>query len=283
MRIIEDVAEMQKWSETERCAGRRLVFVPTMGKLHDGHLSLVREGRRWGDRLVVSIFVNPAQFGPHEDFATYPRDPLRDRELLEKENVDILFSPSADAIYPESFQTYIEVEQLSRPLCGPFRPGHFRGVATVVAKLFNIVRPHVAVFGSKDYQQLQVVRRLVEDLNFDVEIVSHPTVREKDGLAMSSRNSYLSGEERIAALSLHRSLKKAESLLREGERQSRRIIEAAQAEIDKEPLARVEYIALCDPENLEPVEVVEERALLALAVRVGRTRLIDNAVLELKK
>jgi pantoate--beta-alanine ligase len=283
MRIIEDVAEMQRWSDTARCAGKRLVFVPTMGKLHDGHLSLVREGRRRGDLLVVSIFVNPAQFAPHEDFATYPRDPLRDRALLEKENVDILFSPSAETIYPRNFQTYIEVEQLSRPLCGPFRPGHFRGVATVVAKLFNIVRPHVAVFGSKDYQQLQVVRRLVEDLNFDVEILSHPTVREKDGLAMSSRNSYLSGEEKIAALSLHRSLKRAESLLRDGERQSRRIIEAARAEIDKEPLARVEYIALCDPENLEPVEVVGERALLALAVRIGRTRLIDNAVLELKR
>lgn len=283
MRVIEKIEEMRQWSETERCAGRRIVFVPTMGSLHEGHLSLVREGKKRGERLVVSIFVNPAQFGPNEDFAAYPRDPGRDHELLEKEKVDLLFSPSADAMVPKNSQAYVEVEQLSRPLCGPFRPGHFRGVATVVTKLLNIVRPHVALFGEKDYQQLQVVRRLVKDLDMDVEIVSHPTVREKDGLAMSSRNSYLNGKERSAASSLYRALKKAESLARQGQRESRRIVEAAEAEIVEEPLARVEYIEVCDPESLDPVEIIRERALLALAVRIGKTRLIDNIILQAEK
>jgi pantoate--beta-alanine ligase len=279
MRIIEDIVEMQRWSEAERSAGRRIVFVPTMGYLHEGHLSLVRDGKRRGDRLVVSIFVNPTQFGPNEDYAAYPRDATRDRELLEKEGVDILFSPAAEAMYPEDSQTSVEVSRLSDPLCGGFRPGHFRGVATVVAKLFNIVKPHVAVFGEKDYQQLQVIRRLGQDLNFDVEIASHPTVRENDGLAMSSRNAYLSREERSAALALYRALERAQALVDQGERQSARIAAAAGEVIGKEPLARVEYIEVCDAETLEAAETIDRRALLALAVRIGRTRLIDNTVL----
>jgi pantoate--beta-alanine ligase len=279
MRTIEQIREMQRWSEAERRAGKRIALVPTMGFLHDGHLRLVREGKERGDRLVVSLFVNPIQFGPQEDYRVYPRDFERDRALLEEERVDILFRPAPEEMYPAGYRTHVEVEGLSQRLCGAFRPGHFRGVATVVAKLLNIVRPHVAIFGAKDYQQLQVIRRLAEDLNFDVEIVGHPTARDKDGLAMSSRNAYLSQEERKAALSLHRSLSKAESLVRHGEREGKGIIEAVRAEIDKEPLARVEYVQLCRPDSLEEVERVQGEALLALAVWIGKARLIDNTIL----
>jgi pantoate--beta-alanine ligase len=280
MRVIENIQEMREWSEAERRAGRRVVLVPTMGALHEGHLSLVREGIKKGERTVVSLFVNPAQFGPNEDLATYPRDFARDREMLEKENVDILFHPPAAEIYPDGYQTYIDVEKLGPLLCGEFRPGHFRGVATVVAKLFNIVRPHAAIFGEKDYQQLQLIRRMTKDLNFDVEVAGYPTVREQDGLAMSSRNVYLSRQERAAALSLSRSLKQAESLVRQGERESERIVAAVRAEIEEEPLARIEYARVCDPETLEEVATVKGAAVLALAVRVGEARLIDNTTLK---
>ena len=280
MRIIESIQEMRFWSDAERREGRRIVLVPTMGALHEGHLSLVRDGRKRGERLVVSLFVNPAQFAPQEDFAAYPRDFERDQVLLEKEKVDVLFHPSVSEIYPEGYQSYVEVEKLSPLLCGEFRPGHFRGVATVVAKLFNIVRPHAAIFGAKDYQQLQLIRRTVRDLNFDVEVVGHPTVRDQDGLAVSSRNVYLSREERAAALALHRSLKRAESLVLRGERESKRIIDAMRAEIEKEPLARIEYVKVCHPETLEQVARVEGEALLALAVWVGKARLIDNTILK---
>jgi pantoate--beta-alanine ligase len=279
MITIENIREMQEWSERERRAGGRIAFVPTMGFLHDGHLELVREGKKRGDRLVVSIFVNPAQFGPQEDFAGYPRDLERDKRLLESEGVDVIFHPAVDEMYPAGYQTYVEVEKLGRFLCGALRPGHFRGVATILVKLFNSVRPHTVVLGAKDYQQLRIVQRMVEDLNFPIEVVGHPIVREKDGLAMSSRNAYLADEERQAALSLSRSLKKAESLVRSGETQSRRIVEAIQAEIEKEPLARLEYARVCHPESLEEVERIDGSALLALAVRVGKARLIDNALL----
>lgn len=280
MRVIESLREMQEWSERERCAGKRVAFVPTMGFLHQGHLELVRDGRKRGDRLVVSIFVNPAQFGPKEDFAAYPRDFERDHRLLEMERVDVLFHPIGAAMYPEGHQTYVEVESLSPLLCGAFRPGHFRGVATVLVKLFHIVRPHLVILGAKDYQQLQIARCMVKDLNFDIEVIGHPTVREKDGLAMSSRNAYLNEEERRAALSLYRSLKNAESLVRGGEMQSRRLIDAVRAEIEKEPLARLEYARVCHPESLDDVEEIEGEAVLALAVRVGKARLIDNTLLK---
>jgi pantoate--beta-alanine ligase len=281
MKIIEYVSEMQQWSERERCNGRRIALVPTMGSLHEGHLSLVREGRKRADRLVVSLFVNPAQFGPHEDFAAYPRDFERDRRLLENENVDILFHPSSEEIYPNGYQTYVDVEKLSGLLCGARRPGHFRGVATVVAKLFNIVRPHLAIFGEKDFQQLQIIRRLSEDLNLNVEIVSHPIVRELDGLAMSSRNAYLNAHERRAALCLFRALRKARCLVNRDEGNRRAIIAAAIAEIEREPLAKIEYIELCDPVTLQEVNQITDRALLALAVQIGKARLIDNCMLEL--
>ena len=279
MRIIEHISEMQDWSEGERCQGRRIAMVPTMGFLHEGHLSLVREGKKRGDRLVVSIFVNPKQFGPREDFASYPRDFDRDRKLLELEGTDVLFCPTNEEMYPAGNQTYVEVENLSAPLCGGSRPGHFRGVATVVAKLFNIARPHVAVFGCKDYQQLQIIRRMVKDLNLGVEIVGHPIVREADGLAMSSRNAYLSAAEREAALCLSRALRQAETLLKEGETNSSVILERVGREIAREPLVRLEYAHLTDTENLLDLEQVRDSALLALAARIGKTRLIDNIIL----
>src|SRR5215475_13377304 len=217
MEIIEHIQEMQRWSEFQRYRGERIVLVPTMGFLHDAHLSLVRDGKKRGDRLIVSIFVNPAQFSPKEDFAAYPRDFERDRALLENEHVDVLFHPSVREIYPDGYQTHVDVSKLGVFLCGAHRPGHFQGVATVVTKLFNIVRPHVAIFGEKDYQQLQLVRRLVRDLNFEIEIVGHPIVREADGLAMSSRNIYLGPEERQAALCLSRSLGRAACVVKKGE------------------------------------------------------------------
>ena len=280
MQIIERVQEMSRWSEAQRRDGQRIVFIPTMGFLHEAHLCLVRDGKKRGDCVVVSIFVNPKQFAPSEDFADYPRDFARDRELLERESIDVLFHPSADEIYPASFQTLISVDKLSRLLCAPYRPGHFQGVATVVAKLFNIVRPHVAIFGEKDYQQLQVIRRLVRDLNFDIEIVGHPIVREADGLAISSRNVYLSPKERQAALCLSRSLSRGACMVKRGETQARAISEAVRAEIEKEPLAKVEYVTLCDSATLETVEKIQQAALLALAVRIGKTRLIDNRILK---
>jgi pantoate--beta-alanine ligase len=280
MQIIEPIQEMQRWSEIQRQRERRIVFVPTMGFLHEGHLSLVRDGKKRGDRLVVSVFVNPAQFSPNEDFAAYPRDFERDRRLLEKEHVDVLFHPSIQEIYPEDYQSHVNVDDLSVLLCGAHRPGHFQGVATVVTKLFNIVRPHVAIFGEKDYQQLQLIRRLVRDLNYDIEIVGHPIVREADGLAMSSRNFYLTPQERQAALCLSRSLRRAVCMVQRGETRGRVITTAVRAGIEKEPLAQVEYVTLCNSATLQPVEEIQESALLALAVRIGKTRLIDNQILK---
>ncbi len=280
MQIVAEIGEMQRWSEGQRRQGRRVVLVPTMGFLHDAHLELVREGRKRGDLLVVSIFVNPVQFSPGEDLASYPRDFEKDRQLLAEEGVDLLFYPKTESVYPPGFQAKVEVGELSRFLCGPYRPGHFQGVAIVVAKLFNMVRPHVAVFGLKDYQQFLVIRRLVEDMNFDIELVGYPIVREADGLAMSSRNSYLNEAERRAALCLSRALKKAQDLVQLGETNGGGILGEVRAEIAREPLARPEYLELCDPESLEAVERVQGKTLLALAVWVGRARLIDNSLLE---
>jgi pantoate--beta-alanine ligase len=276
MLILERIAQMQSWSDAERRQGRKIAFVPTMGFLHDGHLSLVRDGKRRGDRLVVSIFVNPAQFAPQEDFAAYPRDFDRDVKLLERAGVDVLFHPSAAEMYPQGHQTVISVEKLSAPLCGAFRPGHFQGVATVVAKLFNIVQPHVAIFGCKDFQQLRVVRQMVQDLGLRIEIVGHPTVRQPDGLAMSSRNAYLSAAEHQAALCLSRSLRVAACLVKAGERRPPAILDRVKREIEVEPLARLEYASLCDAETLLEVTELCDGALLALAVWIGNARLIDN-------
>ena len=270
---------MRDWSERERRSGRRIALVPTMGFLHEGHLSLVRDAKKRAGRVVVSIFVNPTQFGPGEDFAAYPRDLERDCGLLEQEQIDIVFHPTPGAMYPDGAETYVEVEKLSLALCGAMRPGHFRGVATAVAKLFNIVRPHVAIFGEKDYQQLQVIRKMVRDLSMEVEIVGHPIVREPDGLAMSSRNAYLTPDERRAAVCLSRSLCMAQRSVHSGETSAQSLLLLVRAELAKEPLANLEYVKLCDPESLMDVETIDRSALLALAVRFGRARLIDNWVL----
>jgi pantoate--beta-alanine ligase len=279
MRIIRNIKAMTDWSQAERQQGRRIAFVPTMGALHEGHLSLVRNAKTRGDRVVVSIFVNPRQFAPAEDFAAYPRNFVRDSGLLEAEAVDVLFHPAVEDVYPPDSQTNVEVDGLSKLLCGAQRPGHFQGVATVVTKLFNVVRPDVAIFGEKDYQQLQIIRRLVRDLFLDIEVIGHPIVRESDGVAMSSRNAYLNAEERTAARCLPRSLHKAECLVRQGEASAQAIAAAVIAELANEPLAVVQYVTISDVETLEQVEQIRGAAVLALAVTIGKARLIDNRVL----
>jgi len=256
-------------------------LVPTMGYLHEGHLSLARRARADSDHVVASIFVNPAQFGPAEDYQRYPRDPERDLHLLEAEGTDVVFMPSAEEMYPAGFDTWVEVGQsLTDRLEGAARPGHFRGVTTVVAKLFEIVRPQRVYFGQKDAQQLAVIRKMVADLNMDLEVVGLPTMREADGLAMSSRNSYLAGEERRAAIVLWRSLCRAEELFDGGERRAETICEAMRAVLAKEPLAQVEYVSVTDAATLQELERIAGPALVSLAVRIGRTRLIDNVTLE---
>lgn len=279
MQTIESVRDMQAWSDRARQAGRRVGFVPTMGYLHDGHMSLVREARRRADLCVASIFVNPMQFGANEDLGRYPRDLDRDRAMLEHEKVDALYLPTAQTMYPAGFQTAVTVEHVTEGLCGAARPGHFRGVATVVAKLFNAVKPHVAVFGEKDFQQLVTIRRMAADLDFDVEVVGAPTAREADGLAMSSRNSYLSDAERRAALCLSRALHAAGDLAAGGEVRTDRIVAEATRVLSAEPLARIDYVELVDPQTMRSAERIDGPALLALAVFIGKTRLIDNTVL----
>jgi pantoate--beta-alanine ligase len=261
--------------------GKTIALVPTMGYLHDGHVALLREGRKHGDVLILSIFVNPKQFGPSEDFQAYPRDLNRDLSLAEYAQADLVFTPEVGAMYETGHQTFVEQSLLPQHLCGLSRPGHFRGVATVVAKLFNIVKPHVAVFGEKDYQQLAIVRQMVRDLNFDIRIIGVPTVRELDGLAMSSRNAYLSEEERASALSLWKTLRQAQESVARGIRDAGQLLNQASDLIEACAHTRIDYVALCDPETLEEVSTIEGATLMALAVWVGKTRLIDNALLRL--
>jgi pantoate--beta-alanine ligase len=277
--VIPTVEQMQERAETLRRDGRRITCVPTMGFLHDGHLSLMRIAKRRADVLVVSIFVNPAQFGPEEDFETYPRNLERDLDLCAKENVDIVFTPKTAALYPDGYQSYVKLEHLPHHLCGLSRPVFFTGVATVVCKLFNIVHPHAAVFGEKDYQQLLIIRRMVKDLNINTEIIGAPIVREKDGLAMSSRNAYLTSDQRPAALTLYRSLVKARKRVETGERNAARILREARDLISAQPETDIDYLSICDPETLIDVERIDRTALMALAVKVGKTRLIDNTIL----
>lgn len=267
---------MQRRSRQLKAAGRTIAFVPTMGFLHEGHLSLMREGRRRADVLVASIFVNPTQFAPSEDFATYPRNPEGDSALTRAVGVDILFTPDPRTVYPEGYQTYVQLDALPHHLCGLSRPVFFRGVATVVTKLFHIVQPDIAIFGEKDYQQLMVIRRMVQDLDFGIEIVGGPTVREPDGLAMSSRNAYLTPAQRPAALSLYQSLQAAAAQVAGGERDAARVVAAARERIGAFPEAAVDYIAIVDPETLADVAVIDRPVRMALAVWVGKTRLIDN-------
>jgi len=278
MEIISTMREMSRISDELRSSGKTIVLVPTMGYFHEGHLSLMREGRRRGDVLVVSLFVNPTQFGEGEDYQIYPRDFSRDKALVEGIGVDILFVPTVEQMYPEGYQTFVETERITKPMEGQFRPSHFRGVTTVVAKLFNIVKPHIAIFGEKDFQQLAVIRRMVEDLNMGVEIIGMPIVRERDGLAMSSRNQYLTSDQREAALSLTRSLQEASQLFRSGERNAGRIIDAVERVIEPERDVTIEYVEIRDAKTLEEIEMIEGQAVIALAIKVGKVRLIDNLV-----
>ena len=278
MRIIETVSQMQETADSLR-KEKRIGFVPTMGYLHEGHLALVRKSRELADVTVVSIFVNPIQFGPSEDLAKYPRDLDRDMKLLEKEKADILFYPSYEEMYPKGYTTYVQVRGLEDYLCGQTRKGHFVGVATVVAKLFNMVKPHIAVFGQKDYQQLTIIERMVKDLNMDIQIIAHPTVREEGGLAMSSRNTYLSSAEREKALLIYSSIGRLQELVSAGERDSRRLKEEARRLLTSDNGVNIEYVSISDPETLEEIDSVKERAVYAVAVRIGKTRLIDNAML----
>ena len=281
MRVTKKISEAQVLARRIREEGKTIGLVPTMGYLHEGHLSLIRQARKDCQQVFISIFVNPTQFGPAEDYKSYPRDFLRDKRLAEKEGVDIIFAPSPGEMYPAPFHTFVEVEKLSEPLCGRSRPGHFRGVATVVAKLFNIIRPHIAYFGQKDAQQAIIIKRMVHDLDMDVEIEVLPIVREKDGLALSSRNQHLNEAERRAAPILYKSLQEAERMIKLGERQSRNIIRRMEEMIKGENLAKIDYLAIVDGEALKERERVEGKVFIALAVRIGKTRLIDNLMLEI--
>jgi pantoate--beta-alanine ligase len=278
VKIIQSVAEMQEFSEAERCRGRRIAFVPTMGYFHEGHLNLMRIGRKRGDCLIVSIYVNPAQFAPTEDLDAYPRDFERDRTLAEGVGVDVIFFPDNREIYPEGYQTHIEVEGVTNNLCGISRPQFFRGVTTVCTKLFHIVKPHVTIFGKKDFQQYVTIRRMVRDLNMDIEVVGMDTTRETDGLAMSSLNVYLNPEERKSALCLSRSLDLAGELYDNGERDAAIILGKVRAWIAGYPHTEIDYAQICDVKTMKDVSRIEGECVLALAVRVGKTRLIDNRV-----
>ena len=277
--IIRTASEIQTRSNILRRKGKTIALVPTMGFLHEGHLSLMREGRKRCDDLVVSIFVNPTQFGPGEDLEAYPRNLERDIELCRQVGVSAVFTPDKNELYGENFQTYVTLEKLPHHLCGLSRPVHFRGVATIVAKLFNIVKPHIAVFGQKDFQQLAVIRQMVRDLNFDIEIIGVPTVRKPDGLAMSSRNTYLTSRQRTSALCLYHSLRKAQEMVKNGEREASKIIAVTIALIESCPETQIDYVTICDPDTLEDVTEIEKPVLMALAVKVGRPRLIDNMIL----
>ena len=279
MKICSDIAAARVVCREARAQGRRLALVPTMGALHAGHLSLVRAAKAQCDVVMVSIFVNPTQFGLTEDLSRYPRPFEQDVQLLEKEGVDAVFAPSAEEMYRKGETTWINVEGLSEKLDGGSRPGHFRGVATIVSKLFNIIGPDVAFFGQKDAAQLAVIRRIVRDLNFPIEIVACPIVREPDGLAMSSRNAYLNSDDRRRALVLNRSLQEVEKEFAAGERDGARLISAAREIFAHETEVRVDYCAILDPDTLDPVERITTRTLVAVAAYVGNTRLIDNIVL----
>ena len=279
MKLITNIQEMRSFSSDAKKAGKSIVFVPTMGCLHEGHATLLKKGRGLGDVLVMGIFVNPIQFGPKEDYALYPRDLKKDLTLAEANKVDVVFNPDAEEMYPDNFQTTIEVEKLSNYLCGISRPGHFKGVATVVVKLFNIVKPDIALFGEKDYQQLLIIKKMVQDLNMNVTVVSMPIAREADGLAMSSRNNYLNKDERRAARCLYTALLKGKDMFHNGVTDAQAILQKMRNIIEAEPLAEVDYIKICNVNTLDDLERIADKTLLALAVKIGRTRLIDNIII----
>jgi len=278
LEIFNTVKDMQNKANQLREQGKRIAFVPTMGYFHEGHLDLMREGRKRGDYLVISIFVNPTQFGPTEDLDKYPRDFERDRAMAEQVGVDAIFFPDNAGMYPPHYQTYVDVEEVTRYLCGASRQGHFRGVATVCAKLFNIVKPHVTVFGKKDFQQLVTIKTMIRDLNMDIEVIGMPTTREPDGLAMSSRNVYLSVEERKSALSLSRSLALAKKLFEAGENDAGKILAEVIRYIESYPHTLIDYVRISNVDTVEEARQVGVDTFIALAVKVGKTRLIDNYV-----
>lgn len=279
MKICKTIEAIYVSSSDLRRNGGRLGLVPTMGALHEGHLSLIRAARVQSDAVAVSIFVNPTQFGPNEDFSQYPRNFGRDCEILGKEDVTLLFAPRVDEMYPNGASTWVTVEGLSERLCGKSRPGHFRGVTTIVSKLFHIIQPDAAFFGQKDAAQLAIIRRMVLDLNFPVQIVGCPIVREPDGLALSSRNAYLDSQQRTAATALYRCLQEIQKVFDQGERQAEKLIDAGKRILADVPLLRLDYLEIVNPESLEEIKIVSTEALLAVAGFLGATRLIDNMVL----
>ncbi|MCX6354540.1 MAG: pantoate--beta-alanine ligase [Candidatus Aureabacteria bacterium] len=280
MRIITAIKEMQSYVKHNYRRGRKIALVPTMGYFHDGHVMLIREARKLCDRLVVSIFVNPLQFGRGEDFATYPRDMKRDLDLAKEEGTNVVFAPTADEFYPPGYSTFVDEEKISKKLCGGFRPGHFKGVTTVVAKLFNIIRPHTAVFGQKDAQQVAIIKKMVRELSYPIHIIVIQTIREKNGLACSSRNEYLTVHERKDAALLYASLQKAQDMVKAGVRDAGKIAESIRAHLASSPVIKPEYVELVNPNTLERVSQIGERTLIALAAHVGMTRLIDNIFVE---
>ncbi len=269
---------MQSFSTSLRMEGKKIAFVPTMGYFLEGHLFLMKEARKMADCVVVSIYVNPTQFGPKEDFSKYPRDLDRDLKMAESVNVDVIFYPPDKEMYSANYQTYVIVEKVTQNLCGMSRPGHFRGVATVCNKLFNIVKPDIAVFGKKDFQQFVTIKRMVDDLNMDIQITGSPTVRESDGLAMSSRNKYLNKDERKSALTLYRAIKLAQKLYLNGEKKSSVVINESEKLIKRAPYTAIDYIKICDTKTLKDTDKIKNQSVIALAVKVGKTRLIDNHV-----
>lgn len=279
MDIIRSLHDMRQRVLLIRSLNQSIAFVPTMGYLHDGHLSLLHDARKRGDVVVLSIFVNPTQFGQGEDFEEYPRDLERDSRLAEEAGCDIVFAPSAHDMYPQDYATYVGVEGITQTLCGASRPGHFRGVTTVVSKLFHIVQPHVAIFGNKDFQQLAVIRRMTEDLNMSVEIIGMPIFREADGLAMSSRNVYLSADQRQQALALSRALTEARQLVAAGELNCATIISTLKSRLSQQPDARIDYIQICHQRTLKDQLQADHDSVLLMAVFIGQTRLIDNGLL----
>jgi len=280
MLVLKKIAEVRNWVAEKKKEGLQVGLVPTMGYLHDGHLSLVRAAKKENDVVVMSIFVNPLQFGPQEDYATYPRDLARDAALGEEAGVDLIFAPEVEEMYPSyPLDTTVQVAHLTVGLCGASRPGHFTGVATVVTKLFMIVLPDRAYFGQKDYQQFQVIKRMSADLNYPLEVKMVPIRREEDGLAMSSRNTYLSADERQQALCLSQSLRICRELYEQGERDTAPLLKAMEERINREPLAKIDYLKICDAETLEPLNRIDRPAVVVLAVYIGRTRLIDNMLL----
>ncbi|MFH1576112.1 MAG: pantoate--beta-alanine ligase [Candidatus Margulisiibacteriota bacterium] len=282
MRTIKDPKEMQAYSLKMKGQGKTIGFVPTMGYLHEGHLSLVAAAKTKADIVVVSIFVNPTQFGPEEDFRSYPRDLKHDKKLLNDFAVDILFFPSAARMYPKGSQSFVDPGGLAEKMCGLSRPNHFRGVDTIVAKLFNIVQPNLAFFGEKDYQQQLIIRKMTEELNFPTKVISLPTIREFDGLAMSSRNKYLLPEQRKQAAILYQVLRLAKKEIKGGEKNSRRLLSRLRRLMASAPSLKLDYLVIVDPETLEETKTIKGKTLIALAAYIGKTRLIDNLVVETK-